>query len=68
MAQPYQRSVDEFGETAVLIFGGVSSHPVNKGSLLARGEVASRAPFKQQTISTHEPTAEKLDAEQLSTN
>ena len=60
MAQPYQRSVGEFGETAILIVGGVSSHAVTKGLLLARGEVASSAPFKQETIST--------DAARLSTN
>ena len=36
MIQPYQRSVDERGETALLYFGGSFSHAINKGPLLAR--------------------------------
>ncbi len=61
MVQPYQQSVDMFGETAMLFFGGVFSHAINKGPLLARGEAASRALYKQETISNHEPTREELD-------
>lgn len=68
MAQPYHRSVGESFETAILIVGGVFSHAVTKGPLLARGEVASSALFEQETISTHEPTAEEPDAARLSTN
>lgn len=38
MVQPYQASVDEDGETAMLFLGGRFSHAVRKGPLLGRGE------------------------------
>jgi glutathione synthase/RimK-type ligase-like ATP-grasp enzyme len=38
MLQPYQRSVDARGETAMLFLGGAFSHAVRKGPLLAPGE------------------------------
>jgi hypothetical protein len=37
MVQPYLRSVDEAGETALLFFGGALSHAVRKAPLLAPG-------------------------------
>ena len=37
MVQPYLRSVDERGETALMYFDGRLSHTVAKGPLLARG-------------------------------
>jgi glutathione synthase/RimK-type ligase-like ATP-grasp enzyme len=37
MVQPYLRSVDERGETALVLFGGRLSHAVAKGPLLERG-------------------------------
>jgi len=62
MVQPYQHAVDELGETAMLFFDGEFSHAINKGPLLAKGEPASRALFKQETISSHVATAEELDS------
>ena len=38
MVQPYLDAVDLAGETALLHFGGSSSHAVRKGPLLRRGE------------------------------
>ena len=38
MVQPYQASVDDAGETAMLFLGGRFSHAVRKGPLLGRGE------------------------------
>jgi hypothetical protein len=38
MVQPYVQAVDDVGETALLHFGGVFSHAVQKDPLLRRGE------------------------------
>jgi hypothetical protein len=38
MVQPYQASVDDDGETALLFLGGEFSHAACKGPLLGRGE------------------------------
>ena len=38
MVQPYQASVDDAGETAMLFLGGRFTHAVRKGPLLHRGE------------------------------
>jgi glutathione synthase/RimK-type ligase-like ATP-grasp enzyme len=50
MVQPYLRSVDARGETALLHFGGMFSHAVRKGPILQPG---------------HEPTGELFAAEEL---
>ncbi len=63
MIQPYQRSVDDQGETALLYFGGGFSHAINKGPLLARRDPAdpltwepSRALFAPERITPTVPT------------
>lgn len=38
MVQPYQRFIDDNGETGMLYFNGVFSHAFRKGAILATGE------------------------------
>ncbi len=62
MVQPYLRSVDERGETALVLFGGRLSHAVAKGPLLERGaegvgvtpeRLAARAPDEAERALAH---------------
>jgi hypothetical protein len=43
LVQPYMRSVDQRGETALVFLGGELSHVLRKGAVLAPDEVAPRA-------------------------
>lgn len=56
MVQPYQRAVDDEGETALLYFGGELSHAINKGPLLVAGQPAHRALFAEEHIGRAEAT------------
>jgi O-ureido-D-serine cyclo-ligase len=60
MVQPYQPSVDQHGETALLYFGGAFSHAIRKGPLLERGAAPTRALFAPEHISAVVPTAGQL--------
>lgn len=62
MVQPYQRAVDDEGETAFLFFGGEFSHAVNKGPLLTAGAAAHDDLYAEETITrtTPSPEAEAL--------
>ncbi len=63
MLQPYQASVDERGETALLYVGGAYSHAIRKGPILPTGGRPPRLRehegglFAAEEISAHEPTA-----------
>lgn len=61
MVQPYQRAVDDEGETALLFFGGRLSHAVNKGPLLVAGREAHRALFAEEHITAASATAEQRE-------
>lgn len=60
MVQPYQRAVDDEGETALLFFGGEFSHAINKGPLLVAGRPAHRALFAEEHITRAEANPEQL--------
>ena len=45
MLQPYLRSVDQAGETALVYFDGQFSHAIRKGALLHREQPAIEAPY-----------------------
>ena len=56
MVQPYLRSVDEEGETAMLFLGGRFSHAVRKGPLLVRGEGVRQDRDSRGDLRRVEPT------------
>lgn len=57
MVQPYIGSVDDEGETALLYIGGVFSHAIRKGPLLARGEGVVDDRDGRESITPREPTS-----------
>jgi glutathione synthase/RimK-type ligase-like ATP-grasp enzyme len=57
LLQPYLDRVDDYGETALLYYGGVFSHAIRKGPLLRKNEDATRALFAAEHISPREPSA-----------
>jgi O-ureido-D-serine cyclo-ligase len=57
MVQPYVRSVDERGETALIFFAGRYSHAIRKGPILRRGENPTTDLFAAEQIAPAEPTA-----------
>lgn len=57
LLQPYLRSVDEYGETALIFFGGEFSHAIRKGPLLRRGNGPVRALFATEHITPRTPDA-----------
>ena len=56
MVQPYVRSVDDAGETAMLFLGGRFSHAVRKGPLLVRGEGVRQDRDSRGDLRPVEPT------------
>jgi hypothetical protein len=59
MLQPFLRSVDVRGESALLYAGGEFSHAVNKGAILAPGAVATLAIDEDPPMAATVPTAEE---------
>lgn len=57
MVQPYVRSVDLRGETALLYFGGAFSHAIHKAPLLRRGVAPTNSLFAPEVIQPREPTS-----------
>jgi len=60
MLQPYLERVDDYGETAVVYFGGAFSHAVRKGPLLKLGQGLVTGLFAPEEI-----TARRADAAEL---
>ncbi|HXT51946.1 MAG TPA: hypothetical protein VN811_12945, partial [Thermoanaerobaculia bacterium] len=56
-AQPYQRGVDEHGETALLYFDGRFSHAIRKGAIFAQGPQMVGGLFAREDIRPREPSA-----------
>lgn len=50
MLQPYLRSVDQAGETALIYFDGQFSHAIRKGALLRNEQPANDAPYASGDI------------------
>jgi len=57
MVQPYQRGVDEHGETALLYFDGRFSHAIRKGAIFAAGPQMVGGLFAREDIRAREPSS-----------
>ena len=57
MVQPYQRTIDTAGETALVFLDGRFSHAVNKGPLLQADVGVSYALWEREVITPIEPLA-----------
>jgi hypothetical protein len=60
MVQPYLRAVDSYGETALLFVGGEYSHAIRKGPMLQGPDVGVEGLYKQEEITSREPSATEL--------
>ena len=60
MIQPYQRFIDDNGETGLLYFDGEFSHAFRKGAILATGENVKNGLFVEEDIGSREPTDQEL--------
>ena len=61
MVQPYQKFIDERGETGLVYFNGEYSHAFRKGAILATGENTKNGLFTEEDIS--ERTASEQERE-----
>ncbi len=61
MIQPYVRSVDAHGETALLFLAGRFSHAIRKGALLVEGHEPTQDLFAAEQIASCTPRAAELD-------
>ena len=62
MVQPYVASVDDRGETAVIVIDGTISHGVRKGPMLAPGGEVASGLFAAEELQPRTPTADETDA------
>ena len=60
MVQPYQRSIDEMGETGLVYFGGQFSHAFRKGAILGAQSRIANSLFVQEEISHTTAQADEL--------
>jgi glutathione synthase/RimK-type ligase-like ATP-grasp enzyme len=61
MIQPYVRSVDAHGETALLFLAGRYSHAIRKGALLVEGREPTQDLFAAEQIAPCTPRGAELD-------
>ena len=61
MVQPYQRFIDERGETGMLYFTGEFSHAFRKGAILATGENTKNGLFTEEDIGPREASREERE-------
>lgn len=61
MVQPYQRFIDERGETGLLYFGGRFSHAFRKGAILTHGEMVHNDLYVEEEISARTPKDQERD-------
>lgn len=61
LTQPYLHSVDDHGETALMVFEGEFSHAIRKGPLLARGAGEVAGLFARETIDPRHPAPDELE-------
>ena len=59
MVQPYQRFIDERGETGMLYFNGKYSHSFRKGAILATGENTKNGLFVEEDISPRNASSQE---------
>jgi glutathione synthase/RimK-type ligase-like ATP-grasp enzyme len=61
LTQPYLHSVDDYGETALVLFDGELSHAFRKGPLLTRGAGDVQGLFARETIDPRLADASERD-------
>jgi glutathione synthase/RimK-type ligase-like ATP-grasp enzyme len=61
LLQPYLRSVDAHGETALVFFEGGFSHAIRKGPMLGTGAPTSGGLFVVEQITPREPSAPEIE-------
>lgn len=61
MVQPYQRSVDDSGENALIYIAGVFSHAVNKGPLLTEPGRTTTGLWEPERIVALTPRADEIE-------
>lgn len=61
MVQPYQRFIDDKGETGLLYFGGVYSHAFRKGAILTAGEMVHNDLYVEEEIAARTPTDQERE-------
>ncbi|GGM96315.1 ATP-grasp domain-containing protein [Lentzea pudingi] len=62
LVQPYQSSVDENGETALVFFAGEYSHSFHKGPMLAQGlGEAESGLYVEERLGSIEPSPRQVD-------
>lgn len=61
MVQPYQRFIDERGETGMLYFNGDYSHAFRKGAILATGENTKNGLFTEEDIAPRDASREERE-------
>lgn len=58
LLQPYQSTVDEMGETALVYLGGTYSHAFNKGAMLTGAALSSSGLFVEEELGHADPDAD----------
>ena len=61
MVQPYQRFIDDNGETGLLFFDGVLSHAFRKGPILSSGDNVKNGLFVEEDIGPREPNDQEIE-------
>ena len=61
MVQPYQRFIDDNGETGMLFFDGEYSHAFRKGAILATGENVKNGLFVVEDIGPRKATDQEIE-------
>ena len=61
MVQPYQRFIDDNGETGLLYFNGEYSHAFRKGAILATGDNVKNGLYAIEDIGPREATEQELE-------
>ena len=61
MVQPYQRFIDERGETGMVYFNGQLSHSFRKGAILATGENIKNGLFTVEEIAPRTASAQERE-------
>ena len=61
MVQPYQRFIDELGETGMVYFNGQLSHSFRKGAILATGENVKNGLFTVEEITPRNASGQERE-------
>lgn len=61
MVQPYQRFIDDRGETGMLYFGGEYSHAFRKGAILTNGSMQHNDLYVEEEIAARKPNEQERE-------